>query len=332
MGDVRIDRDHEVRALARAMGIRAREGLREAITQRATDIVSTWLDEASITPESLTDVHDLVLNRVSLRVERIGSDADLRLVSSKYATEMRGLPVQLSFEFESDTEALVIKRPSAARRSASKFLAIIDARGGRRRRAWFSERHEAAHLVVPDPQTQMVMRRSGAPKKDPLENVIDAVASRVGFWEPIVRPALKKALASCPDIISAFELVHRELCRDASAEAAYRAFVHYIDEPLVLIRSSLQSRAADRDDPARSLALRATMVVFNDHAARIGLRVWPNYRIPNESIIRRAHMNSRSTLRDIENLGSWPCETGRGLRNVAVNVAARGAWAALRPT
>ena len=130
-----IDGDPTVRQVAASLGIRSESGLRAAITERAAERVQSWMEELRLEPETLVDVHQLVLNRTKIRIVRVDSDSDLHRVSARYKEAQPGLPVQLELEFRGDTEALVFATQRCDTRF-SKFVAVVDARGSRR--AWSS--------------------------------------------------------------------------------------------------------------------------------------------------------------------------------------------------
>lgn len=321
--DARIDNDRDVRAAAKTLGIRAKTNLRDEIVRAAERQVETWIDELGEHPKTLDEVHRLVLNFCGVRVERIDEDSDIKRVESTY--EENVLPIQLEFEFSRDTEALVFKNPSTDGRSASRFIAVVDARGERRTRSWFAERHEPSHVLCGDKRMITVFRRTQTVRPEPLEQVVDAVAASVGFWKPIVLPVLRRQL-ECMNVLDAFDRTRSIVALGASVEASYRAFARLCEFPVVLVRSSLATRKGDRS--GRSLALRATTVVHNAAAETVGMRIPQNYRISPGSVIQRAHSNF-GTLSADDDLGYWKDSTGRTLEPCRVHVIARDAWAAV---
>ncbi|HJU23237.1 MAG TPA: hypothetical protein VJ891_12070, partial [Casimicrobiaceae bacterium] len=212
-----------------------------------------------------------------------------------------------------------------------RFVAIVDNRDSRASRAWFGERHEASHLIIPDPGAQVLWRRTTVERPEPLEEVVDSVASHVGFWSPIVRPVLQHALSSSPNILDAFDHVRSAVASAASIESSYRAFARMVSFPLLMIRCDYDCRKSDTVDPTRSWALRAKTIIVNDAAEAINLHVWENYRIPENSIPARGYAGNGASIVGIENLGDWPTKTGRRLPRHHVQIVSRGHWSAIRP-
>jgi hypothetical protein len=327
-GEARIDADSAVLHVAEQLGIRGSKGLRAAICNEAERRVETWLHDFDITPERLEDVQALVLNQTRLEIRRVADDDQLRDALEAARKVQPALPKQLEFEFAQDTEAVVIRRPSTDRRAASRYLAIVDARGDRRVRAWFAERHESSHLVLPNPQAAKLWRRTRENKAEPLEQVVDAVAARVGFWTPIVRPVVRAQVRQRATALDALESARLELAPDASREAAYRSFVEHVDVPLLLARVGVSARRNDAS--GESLALRVQAVVRNTLADRASLGLWLNYRIPSDSIIARAFAAPEvGALIEDDDLGRWETSSGRRLRAMAVRITASGPWAAI---
>lgn len=327
--DAAIDSDPKVRALADAMGVREPRGLLREIPKRAADKVARWASKCSFEPASIDELHRFVLNQTQLRVERIERDEDLQRIEHTYRGERPALGTQLEFEFErGNTEAFVFKRsPLDAR-----FVAVVDARGDRRYRAWFASWHEPSHLVVPDSEAKTLFRRTKVRRPEPVEQVIDVVASTLGFWDPIIRPALARALTSSDNVLDAFDAVRRDFVPEASWESTYRALTQMVDFPLVVLRVGYGSRRADNalPDKLRSLALRAQTVIANDLAAGHKMEVWPNFRIPVHSVIAVAFENSpASPLIQTDRLENWKDSKGRRLGPCLVRVTAYGSWATI---
>lgn len=325
-----IDRDPKVRAIAAAMGIEDCHHLLREIPKRAVGRVESWIATCGLEPIAIDELHRLVLNQTRVRIERIEADADLRRITNRYEPEQPAIATQLELEFEQgQTEALVLQRST----NEGKYVAIVDARGERRRRAWFSGWHEPSHLVVPDPEARVLFRRTQVHRPEPLEQVIDAVASSIGFWEPMLRPAVKEALRSHETVLEAFEEVRNTYVPEASRESTYRALVRMVEFPLVVLRVAYgwRRRDATLTDKLQSYALRAQTVIWNDLACGQKMIVWPNFRIPRHSAIFVAAAE-RPSLRPLiqhDRLENWVDSRGNALGPCAVRVTAYGPWAAL---
>ncbi len=323
-----VDIDPAVRALARRMGIRVRRGLASEIRRLAMANLQKEMDRHDMVPTTLDEVLEIAAGLYGMDFERVASDYDLSRIDEKYGRELPQLEGQLSFEFGAATEAVVLRRPQTAPHAAGRYLAVVDARGQRANKAWFGARHEAAHVLLPDDSNQQLFRRTTADRPEPFEQVIDFIASELGFWPPLVVPRLRAQLATGTDILDAFEQTRRALAPTASVEAAFRAFATHVDEPLLIVWCDMATRSDGHPD---SLALRVQTVITNDAARARRLFIPPNYRVPPDSAIARAHSQpSRFLHRDLDSLGRWSDSRGRTLPALSVHVTARGRWAALR--
>lgn len=325
---VAIDRDPAVRTLAEAMGIQQPRGLLREIPKLAVARVEGWIDTCGFNPQSIEELHRLVLSQTQLRIERIETDADLERIGDSYAGDRLAIGRQLLlFEFEEgNTEALVFRRRDA------RYVAVVDARGDRRYRAWFSSWHEPSHLIVPDAGAKVLSRRTQVVRPEPLEQVIDAVASAVGFWEPIIEPVLVRALRSSRSVIDAFEAVRLKCVPEASRESTYRALARMVSFPLVVLRVAHGCRRGDRsaEEKRKSFALRAQTVISNEFARARKMDVWRNYRIPRESVIAAAvEGGSLEPLVEMDQLENWTDSHGRRLGPCAVRITAQGSWATM---
>src|SRR5208283_1567380 len=245
------------------------------------------------------------------------------------------LPVQLALEFGRTTEALVIQRSDADPKSCPRFVAIIDARADRRRRAWFAERHEPSHLLIGDPGANAIWRRTRRHRPEPIEQVVDSVASALGFWQPVVQPVLSICLSNCPYTLEALEETRQQVAPDASKEASFRAFIEMIKRPLVLLWVADGCRREDEapgGDPQRSMALRARKVLINSTAKCDAISIWPNFQIPPHSAIHLARADSgRRVFVQTDDLDTWASERHGSLASCQVRVIARGSWATIEP-
>lgn len=308
-----IDRDPKVHALAAAMGIEQSRHLLSDIPKRACEQVEEWIARCGFEPASIDELHRLVLSQTRLRIERIETDSDLERITNAYEPEQPAIGTQLELEFEQGkTEALVLQRSP----NDHQYLAIVDARGDRRHRAWFSGWHEPSHLVVPDPEARLLFRRTQVHRPEPLEQVIDAVASSIGFWEPIIRPALVRALRSHETALEAFDTVRDACVPEASRESTYRALAAMVDFPLVVLRVGYGGRRGNVTvtDRLESFALRAQTVIRNSLAEGQKLMVWPNFRIPRHSAIAAAfEQPPPRPLVQHDRLENWTDSTGNRL-------------------
>lgn len=328
-----IDRDPAVRRIAGSLGIATRKDLKDAICAAAVHRVEDWMDRFSIQPQTLDDVHQLLLNQTRVKIVRVTTDEELERAASQLRRAAPAAPIQLKFEFARDTEAIVFKERGSGDLLSPTYFAVVDARGSRSMRAWFAERHEPSHILIGDPGVDQLWRRTKIERPEPVEQVVDAVASAVGFWRPITEPVFRAHLVPGIFLIDALETTRRQLAPESSRVSAYGALVGLLEHPALVLRAEYFSRREDETpggDPMKSFALRAQVVVANSAAQRVRMAVWPRFRIPADSVISRTVDDwTRGTLREDDDLGRWRSESGSRLAARRVRVSARGHWAAI---
>lgn len=213
-----------------------------------------------------------------------------------------------------------------------RFVSIVDCRGTKAARSYFSKWHELAHLLTLTPQARLKFCRTHTEpdEKDPEEALMDVIAGEVGFCPELVRPHATGEIS-----FDRIADLREQLCPDASEQASLIGLVKSWPAPCVLVqaqpalkaherRSLAQGRFPFHDGPAA--VLRAVKVTVNGAADRAGVTIHRNMRIPGESVITRVFENGETSLEAEENLAWWTSSSGRGLSPRPVTVRARRHW------
>ena len=189
--------DHpKLRQLARNLHIPDRGDclaeLRDHALANVRKIISEW------TVDTIDELRMLVADRLSIKIEYINGEADVDRLADIYGHVMSHFRRLLRTEFlKHDTEGLLVDNPHPGK-GGRDYLAIIDARGPRKARAYFTTWHELAHLLL-YPRKQLVLEgfrrtpRADTKQKDPVESAVDHIAGLLAFWEPLFVPALLQA-------------------------------------------------------------------------------------------------------------------------------------------
>ena len=203
------------------------------------------------------------------------------------------------------------------RRWERKYVSVIDCRGPRAARAYFSKWHELAHLFTQTDQMRLVFTRTHAQLNivDPEEALMEQIAGATGFLPEIIRPHVKHALSF--DEIERLRLL---LCPAASQTSSFIGFVKawpepalYLEAKIALRRSEERFRRNQRDFSFTKLPggeLRAVMVVPNETGLPLGLRIHRNMRVPVRSIIMRVFNDECDDAEEVENLSMWKSSNG----------------------
>jgi hypothetical protein len=100
------------------------------------------------------------------------------------------------------TFGALVRRKNAAADAPNRYVAVIDCRGSKYARRFFTRWHEIAHRLPTDADTDEPAYRS---EHDPIERLMDEIAAKVGFYEPIFTPAFDAEMRGQPRLT--FEIV-----------------------------------------------------------------------------------------------------------------------------
>jgi hypothetical protein len=196
-------------------------------------------------------------------------------------------------------------------KGSRRYLAIIDARGGRSPRAYFTAWHEIAHLLLCPPRQRVFDGFRCSPnevqrRKDPLESAVDHIAGLLAFWEPIFKPALLSA-AGHNLTFAAIEAAAEQVAPCASLYAASLAATRVWGDAAVFVTGEEATKTN-----GTGLALRRQTVIPNDPARRLDLNLRRSMRVPTASALWRAfHETPDAECAANEDQALWEV-SGRG--------------------
>jgi hypothetical protein len=78
-----------------------------------------------------------------------------------------------------------------------EFVSVIDARGAKALRAYFTKWHELAHLLTLTDQLRLSFRRTHIAKdfNSPEEALMELIAGHFGFYGPMIKPHISGAIS-----------------------------------------------------------------------------------------------------------------------------------------
>ena len=176
---------------------------------------------------------------------------------------------------------------------------MIDCRGGKLARRFFTRWHEIAHRLTThaDQGAEEPAYRS---EHDPIERMMDEIAGHVGFYGPFFEPvfqcgARRQGAADVRD----GEAVLDGGFPEASFQATLNACAKRLPTPVMYLEAAIAYKKEVRqriEDNSPSLfgkeeppagELRAVKVVANDAAHEEGFVIPTNMRVPEASVIHR---------------------------------------------
>lgn len=305
--------------VARHLGVPLHGDVHSAIVTRCVDLVTDWV--TNLGPVAgLPALLELVAAKLCVHFEVIRSDEDVAEIARTYLKQREFAFATIDSDFRRATDAIVIRLEHAPPHSNKVYVAVIDGRGQKSARVWFSKWHEIAHLLAEPPQRGLVFRRTETTKRDPLERLMDDIGGALAFYGPLFRPLIARRFADeqCePPTLHRLLQVHEEHCGFASAHATLNAIVKHLSTPLVLVEARMAVKASEEiasasvdmfpHDVTSREQLRAVTVLRNDAATKRGLYIPRNMRVPSASVIASVHANtSRSEpANSTENLAWW---------------------------
>ena len=317
----------QIQTLAADLGLpRASDPVRSILRfceNRTNEILGEFPD-----CHTLTDLLAATANSLRTHFAEVRSDDDLDQVRMGYARDGEKVFAGLHNELADDVYGITVRR-TARRPWEQPYVSVIDCRGQKQQRSYFTKWHELGHLLVLTDQLRLCFRRTHVDhdQKDPEEAMVDLVAGTVGFLPSIVR-----RYAQGMPSIERFEELREQLCPEASLQASTQGFAKAWPTPCLLVRAE---RGLNRSEqrwlahPSLGLGgepvpvLRAVRVTPNDAARKSGLMIFPNMRVPKESVIHRV-FNEQHPEPElcVEDLAWWESTGGTKLQQRKVLVQA----------
>lgn len=298
----RLEHAPEVADLAADLKLAGAANPVDAILGHCRTRIDRWLAEARDVT-TIGQLEALVTQRLQMVFEEVRSDADFDRIKEQYARVKKDpvfATMRLKFDdADNPTYGTLVKRKNVAHDAPDRFVAVIDCRGGKLARRFFTRWHEIAHRLTThaDHGAEEPAYRS---EHDPIERMMDEIAGHVGFYGPYFEPVFREAHAGKP--LLTFETVKAVLdggFTEASFQATLNACVKRLPKPVVYLEAAIAYKKAvkkrveddspglfGKEEPPEG-QLRAVTVVANDAAHGEKFVIPTNMRVPEASVIRR---------------------------------------------
>lgn len=313
----------EVAGLARHLGHSGSGDAVAFIVRYCMETVGRWIVEYQ--PTNLMEFLATVRTRTGLQIVEFTSTAELEAICERYIREGEKTFALVPREFEDETYGLTLRLERPVR--GITHVSVIDCRGERAQRRWFSIWHEIAHVLA-DPQVEMAFRRCGEDEDDPVERVMDEVAGELAFHEAWYGQPSELTLTG-------LERHRNEKAPGSSRQSAFGAVIKRLPSAAAILvakerlKVSEKKAAKQRDlfgvGPKKKLRV---MAMLASPAARdAGLFIPTNMRIPEESVIKKVFDADAGDLERVtrtasENLGDWSASSGDRLPAMPIRVEA----------
>lgn len=319
----------QIARLAHGLGVSVRtnpvDGILRLCEERVSQLMQDFPDCAT-----LADMLSCVAAKVGIIFEEVRSDEDLERLIKRYASIGEMGFVTLESELSGETYGVTIRR-KCREEWEPPYVSVIDCRGDKSARAYYTKWHEIAHVLTLTDETCTIFRRthSSLNAEDPEERMMDLIAARLGF-----HPAIANKLMRAYDEITfnAVDELREQLCPGASRQASLINFARFWHRPCLLVNAAMglkkqhEAKAKQQGfffhDPPKE-ELRAVRVTRNDAAREMKFAVHPNWRVPERSVIYQVYFGSAHYSEAVENLDWWETSSGNRLDRQQVRVQAR---------
>lgn len=318
----------EIQTLARDLGIeRPRDPVRAILRLCENRTFSILRDYPDC--RTLAALLTVMEARLDTEFVEVRTDSELQEVRERYSRKGEIALAGLHDELAADVYGITFRR-TARKTWERQFVSIIDCRGAKQFRSYFTKWHELGHLLVLTDQRRLKFRRThgvAAEPRNPEESLVDLIAGRIGFLARFVRPVATGAAS-----FRAFESVRLKLCPEASKEASVIGIAAAWPAPCLLLRAAKGYKTGEQSVEAQAglgfqnppqPALRAISAKPNDAARGTDLVVFPNMRVPERSIIHKVFYGELYAGEADEDLCWWETRGGQQLPARAVRVEAR---------
>jgi hypothetical protein len=322
-----LKNDPQVRNLARDLGLKPKDDPLAEIIHYCLKHVRAFLKEFPC--DTLSDLLKTAAAKLDTNFVEIHSDEDLQRVKSEYLNKGEAAFALLEKELGPKVYAVTFRRLAATNKER-QFVSVIDCRGEKAFRSYFSKWHELAHLLTLTQQMRLKFCRTHAEenKSDPEEAVMEIIAGEIGFLPEIVKLHAEGEIS-----FERIEELRDELCPGASLQSSLIGFTKSWPAPCVLVEAGL----AYKESEVRKLAqnsfgflneptaeLRVLHANANEAARRARIFIPWKIRVPQTSVIHQVFKDELLLQAEaIENLISWGTSKGARLQDQQVVVKAR---------
>jgi hypothetical protein len=284
---------------------------------------------------SLNDLLISVAAAMDTVFEEIHNSNDLQEVRAKYVKKGEKGFANLEADLSGLKDFGITIRRMHRENWEPHFVSVIDCRGEKIYRSYFTKWHELAHLLTLTAQMRLEFRRSHSQlaNQDPEEQLMDIIAGELGFLPDFLSADMRDDIS-----FGAIERIRQEYCPTASHQAAIIGIVKALPRPCILLNARLALRKSETSGLNQMLlgvgvsepvpALRAVHVTVNEAAREEDILLHKQWRVPKESVIARVFASGEHA-EATEDLSWWTTSTGSRLRKCPVFVKARKNWDAV---
>lgn len=336
---MKLDRDPAIIRMAYELKVDLAEGAVRGIIRFCRDKIRSWIRETGNGPVNADGIEGIVRRKLGLVVEEVWTDSDLDALIAKYVRLGEPVFATLRVELDALTFAALLERHSGST-PADRYVAVVDCRGQKGHRRFFSKWHEIAHLLTMTRQIELPFFRCRS-DESATERLMDAIAGELGFPDEVIKPKLEEERQETGRLTFAgVERVRQATCPEASFQSMLNACVVRWPNPILLVEAGMGVKKAERDAiesaqlafvqrAAPEPVLRVLVAIANEAARRSRFRVDKNMAVPGESVVHRIFAGvepstpSSGEFEAIEDLALWRHSDGASVGSGPVRIHAK---------
>ncbi len=285
-----------------------------ACMTRIAPIVDTLL------PCTGEQISDALAKYHCVTFEEVHGPHDVDKLETRYLKGKRELGfAQLRDELkEPGVDALLFERMNADETAPDRWVAVLNLQDSEAKAYW-NRIHELTHRIVEPPQGILPFRRHQFEASNPVEALIDSVAAEIAFYRPAFQPVVLRFAKRNRLDFNTVQAIQATYAPTASLLATIKAIAKFWPRPAAALTAEYRGRV---NAPHTDEALRVTLQGANDAASNVGLRFFPNMRVPAGSPIDTAFQLG-GTRDGTGNLGHWSTSKGERLAPLDTFTSAR---------
>jgi hypothetical protein len=307
-----LKNDPQVWTFARDLRLRVKDDPLSAIVNHCAKWARELLAEFGC--NSLTELLEYAADRLGTVFREVRTDEELADIKQRYLQRGEKEFALIDQDLASGILAITYRllNPKIGERP---FISIIDCRGQKGFRSYYSKWHELAHLLTWTGQRRFKFCRthSVVAKADPEEALMEQIAGHIGYLPDLIRRHAKGPISF--DRIADLRTI---LCPESSVYASILGITRSWPTPCVFIEASLEYKAQEKeklDQPSLGFVakpqpkLRIMSITPSSGGEAFGGLLHPKMRVPTRSIIYRVFTEDIYAEAGHENLSLW--ETSR---------------------
>lgn len=258
----------------------------------------------------------VIAEEFHVQFETVRNTAEIKQLQRHYVKQGQYGLAQVDDEFaDGGTDALLF-RVTQDDEQTDRYVAVINLIHSKHREFW-NKIHELVHRLI-EPLQKMFVWRRRAERTAPIEQLVDAVAARIAFFEPIFGPLVRSYAANYELSWSTIERIRQDYSPTCSLQAVANAVINFWPRPAMFLTATQRGTKGNSN---LRVALRIDPPICSPTAKATGLWIPPSRRVPSTSPLHRA-FERQNSVEGMENLSDWTTSRGEALANLPVFTSA----------